>query len=439
MLGSFYRHLLLPYICIDLSLSEQLTHLSAAAHLLIALFTDNKATAKLMPTQLYIDIMIMIKNMYFCVAKAKVDNPSSQFWIILLGTDHLESLFGILRTMIGNDSNLDLLQLGLRLANTTEVSTILAKYPNWDHAPRRLRLPTLSKEGFEIHKDVDHVGPSSWRGDVYVSRVVLQTCWKMGRQNIEEEFTELRPILDSVCISSRTIFSPLGKDLVNSAREEDDVDDTQEMDKEEVHIERTPLGTEAEDAVAEETLKDASGPAIGYQPFFELDGIKVSKAKFLKQSFERYEKTGSTDRLRRVADGERYFSASNRSTGVLDIITDDLLSSHRTVTIDSTIASLLKCAGHYFLCIGEINNIFVDAESVDSIPIEYLEEKSVSISYQLLHFIPATAEDDPELKHDWRWSFRRLSTFKVPGMLVQPINPDISIINKDTEQTLLPL
>lgn len=32
-----------------------------------------------MPTQLYMDIMIMIKNVYFCVAKAKVDDPDGNF------------------------------------------------------------------------------------------------------------------------------------------------------------------------------------------------------------------------------------------------------------------------------------------------------------------------------------------------------------------------
>lgn len=134
-------------------------------------------------------------------------------------------------------------------------------------------------------------------------------------------------------------------------------------------------------------------------------GVKVSKAKFLKQAFERYEKTGSTDRLRRVADGERYFSAANRSTDVFSgVISDDPLASHQTVTIDSTVATLVKCSEHYFLAIGEVNNIFVDAESVDAIPVEFLEEKSVMISYQVLHFIPATTEDDPKGRNVWRWS-----------------------------------
>ena len=46
------------------------------------------------PTNLYIDLMIMIKNVLFCVVKAKIDDSDGEFWIILLGTDRLEELFG---------------------------------------------------------------------------------------------------------------------------------------------------------------------------------------------------------------------------------------------------------------------------------------------------------------------------------------------------------
>ena len=70
----------------------------------------------------------MVKNAYFCVAKAKTDHPNQLFFLTLLGTDRLESLFGILRTMVGNDANLDILQLALCITSTTEVSTILAKH-----------------------------------------------------------------------------------------------------------------------------------------------------------------------------------------------------------------------------------------------------------------------------------------------------------------------
>ena len=67
--------------------------------------------------------------------KQKVDDPIGKFFLILLGTDRLEDIFGILRTMVGNDSTLDLLQLILRLGGTTEVSAILANHPEWDRSP----------------------------------------------------------------------------------------------------------------------------------------------------------------------------------------------------------------------------------------------------------------------------------------------------------------
>ena len=107
--GKLLVYTLFPYVCVDLSLSEQLEHLSAAAHLYLLLF--HHGGKNFIPTELYIDLMIMIKNVYFCIAKAKVDNPLGSFWIILLGTDQLEELFGILHTMVGNDVNLDILQL----------------------------------------------------------------------------------------------------------------------------------------------------------------------------------------------------------------------------------------------------------------------------------------------------------------------------------------
>jgi hypothetical protein len=142
ILGKLLFHLVFPYLCIDLSLSEQIEHLSAAAHLGLALY--KLAGKDFIPTNLYIDVMIMIKNVLFCVSKAKVNDPDGEFWIILLDTDRFKELSRILRTMVSNDANLDILQLVCRLSETTEISNILAKYPQWDQAPRHLKLPSLS-------------------------------------------------------------------------------------------------------------------------------------------------------------------------------------------------------------------------------------------------------------------------------------------------------
>ena len=417
ILGELFRHILIPYICVDLSLSKQLVHLSAATHLLLALFS--KDTTKVMSTQLYVDLMIMVKNVYFCVAKTKADNPEGKFWIILLGTDRLEVLYGILRTMVGNDANLDLLQLGLRLTGTTEVSTILARYPHWDRAPRRLKLPALSKDRLIVHEHVDHINPASWRGNVNVSQVVLQTCWKLGRLRIEEDFPFLATILHAATESAFNIFSPLGKDLVKGPREADDYDDTLEGLGSDVQTNRElPPGTDLEDAVAEEH------PSGKHSVCFELDGKQIYKARYLNQVFTHYKKTGSTDRLKHVANIQWYAVKSHN--GHLGIIEHDPTSGENQVEMDSPIASLVRCDGRVFLCIGEVNDITIDNHHADHVAVEYLTEPTVFISYQVLFIVPAKVDDDPDLKHDWRWSGMRGSSHRVAGRVVQPINPSVS-------------
>ena len=100
-----------PFIDVTLSLWQWLEHLSAVSHLLLVLFHANPQNGHFMPTQLYSYIQVMIKNVYFCVTKAKVDPNTMHFYAILLGTDWLEVTFSILQTIVGNDANVDTLQL----------------------------------------------------------------------------------------------------------------------------------------------------------------------------------------------------------------------------------------------------------------------------------------------------------------------------------------
>ncbi|KAJ6491158.1 hypothetical protein C8R45DRAFT_826116, partial [Mycena sanguinolenta] len=87
LLGAFYRHILEAYINIQLLLSEQLTHISAAMHLMMALY--RKGSDRFVPSQTYFDFMTAGKNLLFCVAKTQMNDPSSKFWIISPGTDPL--------------------------------------------------------------------------------------------------------------------------------------------------------------------------------------------------------------------------------------------------------------------------------------------------------------------------------------------------------------
>ena len=206
ILGKFLFHLVFPYLCIDLSLSEQVEHLSAAAHLALALY--KQASKEFIPTGLYVDLMIMIKNIIFCIAKAKVDDLDGEFFPIQLGTDRLEELFRILRTMVGNDANVDMLQLVSRLSGTTEVANILAKYPHWDSSPRRLKFNALTRESKEIPDSADHSKPPSWRGNARLKNVSLQTSWNWGRRLVKEECEVVKPILEELEKAGADILSP---------------------------------------------------------------------------------------------------------------------------------------------------------------------------------------------------------------------------------------
>ena len=100
--------------------------------------------------------------MIFCIAKAKAKHPMQPFFIVSLGTDQLETLFGILCTMVGNDANLDILQLALCVTAMTEVSNILAKHPEWDNGPHRLQLHTMANNDNSVLNLADHIGPGAY-------------------------------------------------------------------------------------------------------------------------------------------------------------------------------------------------------------------------------------------------------------------------------------
>jgi hypothetical protein len=136
LLGNVYSHLLLLFIKTLLSLQEQLVHLSAAGHLLLQLYHTHKGD--FIPSQLMFDTAVMIKNAFLCVAKTKVDNPSGKFYLCQLGDDCLEDAFGIIWTMVGNDTNVDQLQLTSRISATTECTEIVEVHPKWDCGPCRL-------------------------------------------------------------------------------------------------------------------------------------------------------------------------------------------------------------------------------------------------------------------------------------------------------------
>jgi hypothetical protein len=130
---------------------------------------------------------------------------------------------------------------------------------------------------------------------------------------IEEDFPFLADILCFAKESSFDIFSPLGKDLITTLRDEDDYDDTVDNTDGSHLSTKPPPGPDLEDAVAEEH------PSGKHSPYFEPNGKQIYKACYLNQAFENYKKPGSTDQLKRVANVQCYAA---KSTNVYDTVLD---------------------------------------------------------------------------------------------------------------------
>src|SRR5258708_5660227 len=100
--------------------------------LMYVFFMHNNACSSYIPTTLYHNIQIIVKNAYFCVAKAKCNNPKGKFFLILLGTDQLEWLFGFIRAENGYNVNVSTYSLSNHISGVVECHGILSKHLDWD-------------------------------------------------------------------------------------------------------------------------------------------------------------------------------------------------------------------------------------------------------------------------------------------------------------------
>jgi hypothetical protein len=398
------------------------------------------AGKEFIPTNLYVDLMIMIKNVIFCVAKAKVDNPDGEFWVILLGTDRLEELFGILRTMVGNNTNLDILQLVSCLSGTTEVANILAKYPQWDRSPQRLKLPTMSHESKEIPDSADHIKPALWRGNVKLKDVFLQTSWNRDRRITEQECEGLKGVLHKLdTLDNISILSPFGTLLFNVPLADDDIDESLEAlgvisdlsNDSTVH--EMDVHVDIEDELGAKLAPNTETKRV-FNSDISIKGITKSKARALKD-FNKYRQHASlTDRLKHVQDIPRFVTTEQTHTLSPTCSPEDDIDK---IIVSDPISTLIRVDNKFWLCLGEVNALRVDGHSVDDVSFEMLSEETVTILYQILGLRPATLADDPDRQHNWRTYRTSEQSFTVPGRLIQSINPTISKSHLSTPFYLL--
>ncbi|KAH9024681.1 hypothetical protein EDB85DRAFT_1870012 [Lactarius pseudohatsudake] len=432
LLGSLFYHLLVPYICVDMPIEGQLEHLSYAGHLALVLYVHENACGNFLPTALYCNIALMIKNVFFCVAKAKVDTPNDDFNIVLLGTDRLETLFGCLRTVVGNDTNVDTYQLGSRLTGTMESASILALHPEWDKAPRRLKLPSLDRNMDIIPNCADHISPRSWRASQSLQSVTPPTVWIQGRRRLEVKYPFAAEILRSIeATPNSSMLAPFGTLLIHASPLPNDMEDAHDnllhgLDPEAVLPEAAamPLAgsgmCELEDMAAHPRWSPEEH-AFCRTVSVDNGSTMLGKSNALALLFKYSKTTGSADRLRRVQQQARFimpqFDPTRREPHSDE--QDDIL------LVNNPVASLLSCEDKLFLAIGEILSIHMDSKSVDHIPIDVLPEDTIRVTYQIYNLISTSPDDDSSHSNlnDWRTRELLPMKFKVPGALVQPINP----------------
>jgi hypothetical protein len=312
--------------------------LSLAAHLILAFYAKEKGGS--MPSQLYFDLMTMVKNVYFCVAKTQIDDPDGSFWIILLGSDPLEALFGKVRTIQGNDSNVDQLQLANRTDSAVICTKILAENPEWERGPRRLNMKTWAKEPGDVFAKLDHISPPSWRGDVAVKNVVLLTCWSEGRRISESQLLHAgwpAPFGEMEKAGDFNIFCPFGKKkmvfmdgLADGEQNEDDDELDVDLPEPAAPSDEQPQPISADiDASEEPDLEDMAAKELSrldtscpkHEAYLIIDGDTGGSTSKHKSSILRifsHSDANSTDRLKHVQDLSR-FNESGKGLGFGDL------------------------------------------------------------------------------------------------------------------------
>ena len=185
-----------------------------------------------MPSLTFKDIILLVKNAYICVAKAKICTPDGKFFLILNETDWLESTFSVVQTMVGNNTNADILTLSHRLSHAVECLNILSEHPAWDCSPRQLHLHGIKDSNSDVCSKCDHITPESWEGDVNVQNVSLVTVWNLGHHTLTSEFLainieEALLKLESKGYDMEFPFSQLTKDREASNNEGNDTSVTQ--------------------------------------------------------------------------------------------------------------------------------------------------------------------------------------------------------------------
>jgi hypothetical protein len=107
------------------------------------------------------------------------------------------------------------------------------------------------------------------------------------------------------------------------------------------------------------------------------------------------------------------------------------LHSSAALVVHDLIAAIVLCEGRFWICLGEVNGLKLNGQSMLLLNHSVLREETVVVSFQLLGLRPATEADNPHPRSndyfDWRtYNITELS-FDIPGQFLEVLNPEMIV------------
>lgn len=205
--GAIAERLLAILLRPETDVAELLQGLSCVSHLLLVLYRQHKTA--FMTGQLYHDTQAMIRSIFYCVLQAQKHCPNQPMFLWQIGTDGLENVFALARTLT-HSSNFNLKELCDRLGAAVALEDIYAAHPDWKRISKRLS------------GSLDHMNVRSWleRGseqNCNIRTVDVKASWAEGRHDAVDLLSCHRDFQDvtmetfvGMVDANITMFKPFG-------------------------------------------------------------------------------------------------------------------------------------------------------------------------------------------------------------------------------------
>jgi hypothetical protein len=453
VLGNF----LLPFISVDMSLSEQLRHLSAYSHLITALYLRHGLS--FMTSALFADSQAIVKNIFFTAMRLQIADPNTLYYILFEGTDRLENIFSHARTQ-DHARNFDILQLSHKLSIGAEIDAIFQRHPDLDRGHIRRNLSNA--------RGIDHTNPKSWNGNVRVGDVDILSVYLAGRKDANDLLVK-HFHGQSAAVDFNRLFSEPNVDHLRPKKEyvgsrgaddeESELGDHTSRSQTALASESDPLDDEFEDTQTAIDQEQFNHFGADFQNKNLLNpSAKDSDAHYLiVDETKHYIPTLITNLLSRNrelrtlvttrglrAQGETIEKALRKKHLQLNSSGDNLDVSGGKIKAGDLGAILVRTGLEICLAVGEILNFRqgtsnINLASVNISDLDGKSSKSTTIAMQFLQLVAHQDTNQSDSKLTWWWPqeyiqiqdsqrgpvIQRHFVLRVPGRLFHPLSPSI--------------